>query len=150
MSAFESSGDELGPDGRELIDTCAEEGDALSACDFAVEVKFLGDLSEYDEVLRCDFSAEYSWDYGVGAAALYVGEEAVVGILDGFVVLNHVVPGAGEYRGYGWFTHFATVACTGVFEELFVGSDVFEFDDVCEFLTRECEVFADDFFDGLS
>ena len=81
VAGLEAGGDEPRPDRRELLDPGAEEVDALAAGDLRVEVEVAGDLADDDELLGRDLAAGHAGHDRVGAVALEVGEEVVVGVL---------------------------------------------------------------------
>ena len=81
MAALEAGRDQLLPDVGQLLDARAEQIDALAAGDLGVEVVLLGDLAEDDQLLGRDLAAGNARHDRVQAAALDVGQEAVVGVL---------------------------------------------------------------------
>ena len=69
------------PDRGQLLHPRAEQVDALPAGDLRVEAEVAGDLAEDDELVRRDLAAGDPRHHRVGAVALDVGQEVVVGVL---------------------------------------------------------------------
>jgi len=57
VAGFETGVEQRLPDGGQLVERRAEQVDALTAGDFAVEVKAFGDLADGDQSLRSDLAA---------------------------------------------------------------------------------------------
>ena len=74
----ETARDRLVPTGRTFVVV-----DALGAGNLGVQVVLLRDPAERLQLLGRDLAAGDARHHRVGAAALNVGEEAVVGVLDG-------------------------------------------------------------------
>ena len=89
------------PDCRKLLHPGAEKVDALPAGDLRVEAEVPGDLAEHDELLRGDLAAGDARHDRVGAVALDVGQEVIVGVLQCRLLTVEDVPvlQAGQDRG---------------------------------------------------
>ena len=98
------------PDFRQLVDRRAEQIDPLAAGDLGVQVVLLGDDAQGDQLVGGDLAARHTRHHGVGAAALDVGEEAVVGVLDRGPLDDALVPQARQDRGDGGLAGLAAVA----------------------------------------
>ena len=57
----------------------------MAAGDLEIEIVAFGDLAEHDQFVGGDLTAGDAGDDRVGPTSLDVGEEAIVGILDGLV-----------------------------------------------------------------
>ena len=82
VAALEAGVDQFFPDVRQLMHRRAEQVDALSAGDLRVQTVLLRHLAQDDELVRRDFAARHARHHGVSAAALDVGQEAIVGVLN--------------------------------------------------------------------
>ncbi len=65
----------------QLLDPGAEHVDPLPAGDLGVEPEVAGHLADHDQPLRGDLAAGDARHHRVGAVALQVGQEVVVGVL---------------------------------------------------------------------
>src|SRR5262249_40209725 len=81
VATLETGRDQLRPDLGEEMHRRAEEVNALAAGDLGVKTVLAGDFPQDDELLRSDLTAWHARHHGVQAAALDIGEEAVVGVL---------------------------------------------------------------------
>ena len=144
MAGFKTGGEQLAPDGRQIVFLRAEHADALRAGHFGIEVVFLGDLADGQQAVRGDFAAGGAWDHRVGAVFLDIAEEVVVGILQRRMLrLEDVfVPARGQQRADGGFTHFAAVAFAVFGQQCLERLDAFDADQVEQLLARIGEVFA--------
>src|SRR5262249_12912663 len=142
VPALEAGLDQRLPDLRELLEARAEQVDALPAGDLAVEIEPLGDLSEHDQLVGCDLAARDARYHRVGAAALDVGEKAVVGVLDGRVVEHVVVPRAGENRCDRRAADLAATAAPVARQQRIEALDAAELDDLEELAPGVGEVLA--------
>ena len=144
MPAFEAGRDQLLPDIRELMHLGAEEIDALSAGDLGVKAVLLRDRSERDQLVGCDLAAGHPRHDAVEPAALHVGQEPVVGVLQGVVTgrRNALVPEGGENRRRRWLADLAAVTAAVVADQLFEGANAFDLDDLEQVLAGVLEVLA--------
>ncbi len=85
VAALEAGGDQLLPDVGKLLHLRAEQIDALAAGDLRVQAVLLGDLPEGDQLVGRDLAAGHARHDRVQPAALHVGQEAVVGVLQRLV-----------------------------------------------------------------
>src|SRR5690606_25897343 len=101
--------DQSPPDRRQLLDPGPEQIDALTAGDLCVEVEVPRHLADDDELLGGDLPAGDARHDRVGAVALQVGQEVVVGVLQGrLLAVQDVAAGhAGQDRGDDGFTDVA-------------------------------------------
>ena len=60
----------------------AEQIDTLAAGDLGIQAVLLGHLAQDDQFFRRDFATGHARDHRIRAAALDVGQEAVVGVLN--------------------------------------------------------------------
>ena len=114
VAALEAGGDQLGPDVGQVVHRRPEQVDALAAGDLGVEAVLPGDLAQDDQLLRRDLAAGDARDDRVQPAALDVGQEAVVGVLERRVgrVEDVLVPEARQDRGDGRLADLAALpAC---------------------------------------
>src|SRR5690606_4354612 len=130
VTALEAGVDQRLPDVRKLLDARAEQVDALPAGDLAVEIEALRDLAEHDQLVGRDLAARDARHDRVRAAALDVGEEAVVGVLDRRVLEHEVVPGAGEDRRDRRPADLAARAVAMAREQRLEALDALELDDL--------------------
>ena len=102
VARLEAGVDQPLPDGGQLLDAGAEQVDALAAGDLRVEVEVAGDLADGDELVGRDLAAGHAGHHRVGAVALEVGEEVVVGVLQrGLLAVEDVaVAQRREHRGH--------------------------------------------------
>src|SRR5262249_51154667 len=100
------------PDPGELLDPRAEQVDPLRAGDLGIEPELARDLADDDELLRRDLAARPGWHDGVRPVPLQVGEEVVVGVLQGrlFPVEDVAAAEAREDRGDGRLADVAAAA----------------------------------------
>ena len=112
VARLEAGLDEPPPDGGELVDPGAEQVDPLAARDLGVQVEVAGDLAEDDELGGRDLAARHPGHDRVGAVALHVGEEVVVGVLQRRLLAVEDVAGAerGQHRGDGRLADLAAGA----------------------------------------
>ena len=86
VTGLEPGVHEARPDGGQLLDTGAEQIDALAAGDLGVEVEVASHLADDDEPLRRDLPAGDARDDRVRAVLLHVRHDVVVGVLQGGVL----------------------------------------------------------------
>ena len=112
MPGFKAGGEQLAPDGRQVVFLRAEHADALRAGHFGVKVVLFGDLSDGQQAVRGDFAAGGARYHRVSAVFLDIAEEVVVGILQRRVLRfeDVFVPARGQQRADGRFADFAAVA----------------------------------------
>ena len=92
VAGLEAGVDEPPPDRGQLLDPGAEQVDPLAAGDLRVEPEVAGHLADDDQPLRGDLAARDPRDDRVGAVALDVGQEVVVGVLQrGLLAVEHVL-----------------------------------------------------------
>lgn len=152
MSAFESGIDQFFPDFGKLMDLCAKEVDSLAAGDFGVEAVLFGDLAERNKLIGRDLTAGDAGDDRIESAALHVGEEAIIRVLQRVVrtIGDLIVPQAGENRRHSGFADFAAAAFA-VRSEQFVERTIFlDLDDLEQLLPGVRKVFAEVAIDGLA
>ena len=125
MAALEPRGDELFPDVGELLDARAEEVDPLATGDLGVEGVLLGDLTESDELIGGDLPGRHARHDRIGPVLLDVGEEAVVGVLEGPVALveDGLVEYAGQDAGHRRLADLAAAALAVLGDEPGEGAD---------------------------
>ena len=101
-------------------------------------------LPEHDELVGRDFAAGHARHDGVQAAALHVGQEAIVGVLQRLVlaVEDVLVPQAGQDRGHGRLADFAAVPAAVAGEQLVERLDLLDLDDLKQLLPRVGKVLA--------
>ena len=130
---------------RELLEPRAEQVDALGAGDLRVEAVLLGDAPERDQLVGGDLAAGHARHDRVGAVALDVGQEAVVGVLQPEVaIVEHVlVPGRGEDRGHRGLADLAARAAAVPGEQRVEGAEPVHADEVEELLPGVREVLAE-------
>ena len=97
VAALHAGGDHLFPDVGQLLHLRAEQIDALAAGDLGVQAVLLGDAAQGDELVGRDLAAGHARHHGVQPAALHVGQEAVVGVLQRLVRRDR-----GCSRSTGW------------------------------------------------
>ena len=90
------------PDLGQLLESGAEQVDALSAGDLGVQAEVLGDAAERDELRRRDLATRHPGNHRVRTVLLHVGQRVVVGVLGlALAGIEHVAVGAaGENRGH--------------------------------------------------
>ncbi|CCJ75563.1 hypothetical protein BN135_627 [Cronobacter muytjensii 530] len=149
MAGFKARRHQLGPDSRELFKPRAEEVDALTAGDFAVEVITLRYLADGDKPVRRYFARRHARHDGIGAVFLNIGKVAIVSVLERQMrrFQQIFVPAGGEHRSHQRLADFAAVALTIAADELFKSADVVNARQVVDLLARVREVLADIFFD---
>ncbi len=101
VAAFEAGVDQLLPDVGQVLHLGAEQIDPLAAGDLRVQAVLLGDLAQHDQLLGRDLAAGDARHDGIQPAALHVGQEAIVGVLQRLMLrIEHVlVPQARQDRG---------------------------------------------------
>src|SRR5437667_282125 len=142
VAALEAGVDERLPDVGQLLGARAEQVDPLPTRDLAVEVEALRHFAEDDQLLGRDLAARDARHDRVGTAALDVGEEAVVGVLDGRMVQDEVVPRARQDRSHRRSAHLAAAAGAVAREERVEALHAPELHDLEQLLAREGEVLA--------
>src|SRR5690606_38682019 len=110
VAALEAGVDELLPDVGELLDARAEQVDALPAGDLRIQAVLLGDLGDHQELVRSDLARRDPRHDRVRAAALDVGQEPNVGVLDRRVARDGLGVDARQDRGDGRLAHLTAVA----------------------------------------
>ena len=112
VAGLEASFDEFFPDARKILHFGSEEIDALAACYLGVKVEFFGHLAQHDQLIRRDLAARDARDHGIEAAALHVGKETVVCVLQSQMrsVDDRFIEQARDDRRDGWFANFTAVA----------------------------------------
>ena len=101
--------------------------------------------AEGDQLVGRDLAAGHARHDRVQPAALHVGQEAVVGVLQRLVsaVEDVVVPQAGQDRGDGRLADFAAVPRAVAGEQLVERLDLLDLDDLEQLLPRVGEVLAE-------
>lgn len=109
VTALETGVDQLFPDFGQFLDQCAEHVDPLSAGDFRVQPVLLGHAGDDGQFLGRDLAARNSRHDGIGPAALQIGKEPVVGVLQRmmFGLEDIFGPQAGQDRGHRRLANFA-------------------------------------------
>ena len=145
VAALEPGSDQLLPDVGQLVELGPEHVDALPAGDLGEEAVLLGDGPQRNELVGGDFAPRHPGDDRVDAAALHVGEEAVVRVLQGLVgvVEDVLVPQAREHRADRGLADLAAVAAAVPGDEVGEGPDLLHLDDVEQLLPRVREVLAE-------
>ena len=102
VARLEAGVDQPAPDVGQLLDPRAEQVDPLPAGDLRVETEVAGHLADHDQLVRGDLAAGYPRHHRVGAVALDVGQEVVVGVLQRGLLAVEDVPVAerGQDRGH--------------------------------------------------
>src|SRR5205823_3681924 len=100
----------------QLLDPRAEQVDSLAAGDLGVQAEVLGDLPKGDQLVGCDLTTRYAGHHRVRAVALEVGEEVVVGVLEGglLTVEDVAVAVRREDRGHRRLADLASQATAAV------------------------------------
>ena len=104
----------------QLVDPGAEQVDALAAGDLGVEAELLGHLAEGDELVGGDLAARHPGDHRVGAVPLEVGQEVVVGVLEGglLAVEDVAVAQRRQHRRHRRLADLAALALAVAGEQL--------------------------------
>ena len=112
VSGFHAALHQAPPDLGQLVHARAEHIDALAAGDLGVEVEFLGDLADQDEVVGGDVAARHAGHHRIAAVALDVGQEVVVGVLQRrlLAVEDVLRTGRGQDRRDDGFAYVATLS----------------------------------------
>src|SRR5439155_25946404 len=95
-------GGQRGAGGGTLVQSSAEQVDALATGDLGVEAELLGDVADGDELVGRDLPTGHAGNHRVGAVALQVGQEVVVGVLEGGLLPGQDVAVAqrGQHRAH--------------------------------------------------
>ncbi len=122
----------------------AEQVNALATGDLGVQVVFLRDFAERDQLVRRDLSARYARHDRIRAVLLHVGQEVVVGVLQGCVRSGKdvVVPARREDRGDGRFADVATPSAAVRRDQRIERLDALDAHEVVELLAGVREVLA--------
>mmetsp|Transcript_11762 Transcript_11762/g.29601 ORF Transcript_11762/g.29601 Transcript_11762/m.29601 type:complete len:808 (+) Transcript_11762:400-2823(+) len=152
VAALEAGVHELRPDVGQVALLRAEEVDALAARDLGVQPVFLAHLAQHSQLLRRDLAAGDSGHHGVGAAALDVGEVAVVGVLQlEVLLLEHKLRVlAGQDAADGGLADLAAAAAAVLGQQRVVRGDALRLADVVQLLPREGQVLAQRLVDVLA
>ena len=151
VPALEARVDQLLPDVRQLPEPGAEHIDPLAAGDLGVEAVLLRDLAQPDQPVGRDLAARDARHHRVGALALDVGEEAIVGVLQRVGRLqDHLVVDAGEDRGRRRLADLAALAAAVRGDQRLEGADALHPHQIEELLARVVEVLAQAGLGGLA
>ena len=142
MAGFHPLVDQSLPDLRQLLDTGTEQVDALTAGDLHVESEILGDGTYFDQLFGRDLTAGHPRHHRVGAVLLQVGQEMVVGVLQGglFAVENVLAGSGGQDRGDGRLADITPDSGAVLGDQLGEGTDSGDPHDLEQFRTRLGEV----------
>src|SRR6185437_5333794 len=149
VAGFHSAFDEAQPDVGELVDGGAEHVDALAAGDFGVQPEVTGDLTDQDQLLGRDVAARDPRHHRVGAVALQVGQEVIVGVLQRrlLTVEDVLGTGGGQDRGDGRLADVAAGPAAIPFDQSGEGAQAAGLDDLEQFGAGLGEVLAQRFRD---
>ncbi len=128
----------------------AEEVDALAAGDLGVEVEFLRDLADGDELVGGDLAAGDAGHHRIRAVFLHVGEVVVVGVLEdcGVALEDEVVPAGGEDGGDRGLADVAAAAAAVLVDECLEALDPADAHEVVQLLARVGKMLAEVVADG--
>mmetsp|Transcript_844 Transcript_844/g.1521 ORF Transcript_844/g.1521 Transcript_844/m.1521 type:complete len:395 (-) Transcript_844:1676-2860(-) len=149
MTGFEANLAKCFPNFGQFVLGSSKQIDALSTCNLAVQVVFLGHFTESDELFGSTFTGRHARNDRVRSTTLHVGQGAVVRVLEfnHFGADDHLVLQRGKDTSDGGFTQFASIAVSVLGQDLFKGIDLgwilFGSDKCHEFLTRVIEMLAD-------
>ena len=145
MAGLETAVDQFPPDKRQLVNLRPEQVNPLTACDLGVEVVFLRDLPQRDQLVRRDLPCRDARHDGIRAVLLNVGQKAVVGVLQRCVRRRKhmVVPARRQDRRDGGLADIATQAPTVPLDQLVERGDAFPPDEVVQLLARVREMLAE-------
>mmetsp|Transcript_113270 Transcript_113270/g.156505 ORF Transcript_113270/g.156505 Transcript_113270/m.156505 type:complete len:402 (-) Transcript_113270:46-1251(-) len=146
---------EVLPDVWKLPNARAEEAHTLRASNLHPEVVLEGHSAHQDHLLRRDLTTRHPGDHGVLAAALDVGHDVVVRVLELSepIIHRHLVPERGKDRGHDRLAdliahqgrlHVRDLAhARTLLHDVLVGLQLLHSDDLEELRAREGEVRAD-------
>ena len=143
MSALESGVDQFFPYVGQLMGAGAEHVDPLPAGELGVEAVLLRDLADHDQLFRRDLAAGNPRNDRIGAAALDVGQEAVVRVLQPGMIENVLVPEAGEDGSHGRFADLASMPSAVALHKLVERADLLDLDDLEKLLPGVGEMLAE-------
>ncbi|GKT86390.1 LOW QUALITY PROTEIN: cellobiohydrolase A [Colletotrichum tofieldiae] len=140
--------DQHPPNVQQVLLLGAEHVDALPAGDLGVEVVLGRHVADGDELVRGDLAGGHPRDDAVGAVALDVAEETVVGLLQAVHGLVHdvAVPQGGEDAADGGLASFAAKrgrVVSGLAHHLLERLQLLDEDDVVQVGARVVEVGAE-------
>ncbi len=144
MAGFETSGHQLFPDFRQLMQLGTKQVDTLSTGNLGVQIIVAGNFTQHDEFFRGNFPPCNPRHNGVSTVFLHVAEEDIVGVLQTDVrVFQHVFVIERRQNGTNsWLTDFTAVAFTVGFEHFSKGVKTFNTDNVSQFSAGVSKVFA--------
>lgn len=110
VATFHTSIDQLRPDLQQVLLLGAEHINTLTSSDFAVQVEFLGHLTDGNQLVGRNLSTRHPGHHRESSIALDVGEETVVRILQLVELSIHDVSivKARENGGDGGLAKFTT------------------------------------------
>src|SRR5262249_39501996 len=109
VAALKAGVDQLFPDVRQMVDGRTEQVDALAAGDLCVQPVLFRHAAQHDELVRRDFAARHARHHRVTAAALEIGQKAIVCILNGSLLDDGFVPQTGEDGGGSRLAYLAAL-----------------------------------------
>ena len=142
MAAFKTGIDQKFPDVGQVLHLRAEQVDALGARNFGIQIIFLGDRPQGDQLFGRDFAPRNTGNHRVQAPPLHVRQKAVVGVLQRGVVENVVVPEARHDRRHGRLADFTSLPAAMLLDQFGERFVAFDFDNLEKFLARTREVLA--------
>ncbi len=144
VAALEARVHKLLPDVRQVLQLGAEQIDALAAGDLGVEAVVPCRLAQGDELVGGNLAARHARNHRVQPAALHVGEEAVVGVLQGVVrrVADRLVPQRRQDGSDGRLAHLAAGAAAVLADDLVERLQLLGLDDGEQLDARIREVLA--------
>ena len=127
VPALKTRVNQLLPDVGQIADVRPKHINPLSARNLGVETILFGHAANHHQLLGRDFAPRDARHHRVAAALLNVGQISVIGVLNGVLLHNQVVPQAGQDAAQRRLAGFAAIAGAKLVEGRVVAANVVDF-----------------------